>query len=59
MSINLPLPLLGGMAIFVKVVVTGSYNPTASGTLRNRENVLIIHSPVVAAEFLAEYAVLQ
>jgi len=36
-------------------VVTGSYNPTASGTGKNNENVLIVTEPVFAAAFRREY----
>lgn len=42
-----------------RIVITGSYNPTASGNERNNENVLIIHSEEVAQEFLTEYAAVQ
>lgn len=38
-----------------QIVVTGSYNFSASAEERNDENTLIIHSPDVAAEFLAEF----
>ncbi|MBT7927691.1 hypothetical protein HN695_05100, partial [Candidatus Woesearchaeota archaeon] len=37
------------------IVITGSYNPTASGTEKNDENILIIYSDDVAAEFVDEY----
>jgi hypothetical protein len=40
-----------------RVVVTGSYNPTANGNRRNNENILIIHSETIAALFLAEYEI--
>jgi phosphatidylserine/phosphatidylglycerophosphate/cardiolipin synthase-like enzyme len=51
-------PVLLHHKVFVidrTTVITGSYNPTAGGTRRNRENILIIHSPEIAAQFLAEY----
>ena len=35
-----------------EIVVTGSLNPTMAGFNKNRENVLIIHSPEVAKEYL-------
>jgi phosphatidylserine/phosphatidylglycerophosphate/cardiolipin synthase-like enzyme len=38
-----------------QIVVTGSYNFSASAEERNDENTLIIHSPDVVAEFLAEF----
>lgn len=38
------------------VVVTGSYNPSASGDGRNDENLLIIHNAGIAAQFLQEFA---
>ncbi|MFC1723712.1 phospholipase D-like domain-containing protein [Nanoarchaeota archaeon] len=38
-----------------KTVVTGSFNPSTNGDKRNDENVLIIHNPEVAAEFLEEF----
>lgn len=34
-----------------KVVATGSYNPTNSGTGRNDENLLIIESPELASQY--------
>jgi phosphatidylserine/phosphatidylglycerophosphate/cardiolipin synthase-like enzyme len=37
------------------IVVLGSYNYTASAEKRNDENLLIIHSPELAARFLKEY----
>jgi phosphatidylserine/phosphatidylglycerophosphate/cardiolipin synthase-like enzyme len=40
-------------------VITGSYNPTASGNNRNRENLLFITSEAVAYEYLAEYALVH
>jgi phosphatidylserine/phosphatidylglycerophosphate/cardiolipin synthase-like enzyme len=36
-------------------VVTGSYNFTRSAEERNDENVLILHSPAIAAEYLLEF----
>jgi len=36
-------------------VITGSYNPTASGDKRNDENILIIHDPRIAKEYLEEF----
>jgi phosphatidylserine/phosphatidylglycerophosphate/cardiolipin synthase-like enzyme len=38
-----------------RIVVTGSYNFSASAEKRNDENTLVIHNPEVAALFLAEY----
>ena len=38
-----------------KIVITGSYNFSRSAEERNDENTLIIHSPVLAAQFLAEF----
>jgi phosphatidylserine/phosphatidylglycerophosphate/cardiolipin synthase-like enzyme len=38
-----------------RTVITGSYNPTSSGTLKNDENILIIESPEIAASFIAEF----
>ncbi|MBN2459450.1 hypothetical protein JXB28_04145 [Candidatus Woesearchaeota archaeon] len=38
-----------------KIVVAGSYNPTASGNERNDENILIIHDEKIGARFLEEY----
>jgi phosphatidylserine/phosphatidylglycerophosphate/cardiolipin synthase-like enzyme len=38
-----------------QIVVLGSYNFTASAEKSNDENILIIHSPQVAAEFLKEF----
>ena len=37
------------------IVVTGSYNITASADERNDENILIIHSPDIAEYFLSEF----
>ena len=34
-----------------KVVISGSFNPTKSAALRNNENILIIESEEVAAEY--------
>lgn len=42
-----------------RTVITGSYNPTKSGDERNDENILIIHDPAVAREFLDEYEYLR
>lgn len=39
-----------------KVVTTGSYNPSASGNERNKENFLIIEDSLVANSFMLEYA---
>jgi phosphatidylserine/phosphatidylglycerophosphate/cardiolipin synthase-like enzyme len=39
-----------------QIVITGSYNPTANGDRTNRENVLIIYSPQLAEQYLAEFA---
>jgi len=38
-----------------QTVITGSYNPTSSGTERNDENILIIHDSDVAAKFMKEF----
>lgn len=38
-----------------EIVVTGSLNPTIAGFKKNRENVLIIHSPEIAKEYLAYF----
>jgi phosphatidylserine/phosphatidylglycerophosphate/cardiolipin synthase-like enzyme len=42
-----------------KTVITGSYNPTASGDRRNNENVLIITNTSIAAAYLAEYEAIK
>ncbi|MBW3015392.1 hypothetical protein KY330_03155 [Candidatus Woesearchaeota archaeon] len=39
-----------------KVVVTGSYNPTSSGTSKNDENVIIIYDEEIANLYLEEFA---
>ena len=38
-----------------RVVITGSYNFSASAEERNDENTLIIHSPEIAAHYLKEF----
>jgi phosphatidylserine/phosphatidylglycerophosphate/cardiolipin synthase-like enzyme len=38
-----------------QVVVTGSYNFSRSAKTRNDENTLIIHSPEIAAQYVAEF----
>ena len=38
-----------------EIVITGSYNFSRSAEERNDENVLIIHSPYVAARYLEEF----
>jgi phosphatidylserine/phosphatidylglycerophosphate/cardiolipin synthase-like enzyme len=38
-----------------QIVVLGSYNFTASAEKYNDENVLVVHSPEIAAEFLQEF----
>lgn len=38
-----------------KTVITGSYNPTASGNKRNDENIIIINDKNIAKEFLEEF----
>lgn len=38
-----------------KVVITGSYNFTASAEDNNDENVVIIHNPDIAAQYLEEF----
>lgn len=43
------------MIIDQKIVITGSYNFTASAEESNDENVLIIFSPEVAAKFMQEF----
>ena len=40
-----------------KIVITGSYNPTKSGTSKNDENVLVIYSSEVAEKYLEEFGV--
>ena len=37
------------------IVITGSYNPTASGTDKNDENILIIHDPEIAFQYTEEF----
>ncbi len=39
-----------------KIVITGSANPTQNGYLHNDENILILHSPVVAQEYTTRFA---
>jgi phosphatidylserine/phosphatidylglycerophosphate/cardiolipin synthase-like enzyme len=41
-----------------ETVITGSYNPTLSGNLRNDENILVIQNKVVAEKFLMEFEIL-
>jgi phosphatidylserine/phosphatidylglycerophosphate/cardiolipin synthase-like enzyme len=38
-----------------QVVITGSYNFSASAETRNDENLLIVYDPQIAAAYLAEY----
>ncbi len=38
-----------------RTVVTGSFNPTASGNFRNDENVLIVHDEAIARQFSQEF----
>ncbi len=38
-----------------RIVVTGSYNFSQSAETKNDENVLIIHSPTIADQYLAEF----
>lgn len=38
-----------------KVVVTGSFNPTAGGNERNDENILIIEDEAIAKRFVEEF----
>jgi len=38
-----------------QVVILGSYNFTASAEDRNDENLLVIHSPTLAGQFMEEY----
>lgn len=44
------------MIIDRQIVVTGSYNFSRSAEERNDENLLVIHSPEIAALYLAEFA---
>jgi phosphatidylserine/phosphatidylglycerophosphate/cardiolipin synthase-like enzyme len=44
------------MIIDRKIVITGSYNFTASAENTNDENLLIIYSPQIAELYLAEFA---
>ncbi len=37
------------------IVITGSYNFSASAAKKNDENVLIIHNPEIAAQYVAEF----
>jgi phosphatidylserine/phosphatidylglycerophosphate/cardiolipin synthase-like enzyme len=37
------------------IVVTGSYNFSANAERKNDENVLVIHNPEIAAQFLEEF----
>tara|TARA_Y100000310_G_scaffold268875_1_gene281755 strand:+ start:345 stop:1313 length:969 start_codon:yes stop_codon:yes gene_type:complete len=38
-----------------KTVITGSYNPTSNGNNGNDENMLIIHNPDIAKQYLDEF----
>lgn len=38
-----------------EIVITGSYNPTASGDGKNDENIVIIHDTDIASEYLNEF----
>lgn len=38
-----------------RTVITGSYNPTKSADERNDENLLIIHDPGIAKQYLGEF----
>jgi len=38
-----------------ETVITGSYNPTGSGNLRNDENIVVIHNRQIASRFLEEF----
>jgi phosphatidylserine/phosphatidylglycerophosphate/cardiolipin synthase-like enzyme len=38
-----------------ETIITGSYNPTASGDERNAENIIIIHNKGIAQEYLKEF----
>ena len=38
-----------------QTVITGSYNPTGNGNNNNDENLLIIHDPNIAAQYLQEF----
>jgi phosphatidylserine/phosphatidylglycerophosphate/cardiolipin synthase-like enzyme len=38
-----------------KIVVTGSYNFTNSAETRNDENLIVIYSPIIAEQYLAEF----
>lgn len=38
-----------------KVVITGSYNFSASAETRNDENLIVIYSPTIAEQYLAEF----
>lgn len=38
-----------------EVVITGSYNWTASADKRNNENLLVIHDAKIAQEYSAEF----
>ena len=37
------------------IVITGSYNFTANAETQNDENILVIHSPDIAADYLKEF----
>jgi phosphatidylserine/phosphatidylglycerophosphate/cardiolipin synthase-like enzyme len=45
-------PLLDG-----ETVITGSFNFTKSAEIRNAENLVIIHDPVLAAQYLQNWNV--
>lgn len=38
-----------------EIVITGSYNPTESGNIRNDENLIIIHDKEIAKKYLEEF----
>jgi phosphatidylserine/phosphatidylglycerophosphate/cardiolipin synthase-like enzyme len=43
------------MIIDGQIVVTGSYNFSASAETTNDENVLVIYDPVIAQQYLQEF----
>ena len=42
-----------------KIIIAGSYNPTKNGNTINDENILIIHNPLIAQQYLQEFNALS